>query len=107
MPKKEIERGERKTLRERINQGLTKVADAFDLLGGALIYTIVGIPIGLLLLLVAALVQERSPIVRIVTHLLAIAVITTLIVLLLRYEPKGGGVVDDVCWDSPGGAYRC
>ena len=80
-----------------------------DELGLWLCYSLIGVPVGLPMLIMSFFTMERHVVIRVLAPLAAGAAIVTAFVWTVTGEGGGGGGGDyfDVCWDSPGGAYRC
>ena len=80
-----------------------------DWLSVLLCYSLIGVPIGLPMIIMSAVTSERHVVIRVLAPLAAGAAIVTAFVWTVTGEGGGGGGGDyfDVCWDSPGGAYRC
>ena len=72
-----------------------------------LMYTVIGAFIGVPMYLAILATSRRHVVIRVLAPIAAGAAVIALTVLTITSEGGGGGGGDDICWDSPGGAYRC
>ena len=71
-----------------------------------LMVTVIGGLVGVPMYMAILATSERHVVIRVLAPLAVGAAIVTAFVLVVTGEGGGGGGYD-VCWDSPGGAYRC
>lgn len=87
----------------------TKAEKVVLWIAAMLMYTIIGAFIGVPMYMAMLATSERHVVIRVLAPIAAGAAVVTLVVLTVTSDGGGGGGGDyfDVCWDSPGGAYRC